>query len=194
MPRRRLRGVRTRGPRRKVSWEFAFVTANDLLLNDGDKAAFWVRVPAGAVDTNTVHGIDEVIVPDATLVRTRHFIEHNSNNGGAQANQPWLSGSGIIAWDGLTDDPADLGDNLPHPIYDGELDWLYLNIGNSVVANIAASSNGGGDVDAYQSRAMRKLSNGTGLLWVFGYADPLGIVGNLSFDIAMHTRMLVKLP
>lgn len=181
---------RASGPKRKMTWEWGGLYGR-LNLTENDIVASWVRVPAGYVDTANSAGIPIQIEPDATLIRSRVITTIFASNGGAQQDYPWTFSWGLIAWDGTSDDPADIGD-LPHPFYDQELDWIWRNDFAAVVENVF--TNPGGDLDSYQSKAMRKLSNGTGLLLLGAIADPIGAQSEQFIDFNANFRGLFKLP
>jgi len=177
------------GPRRKYAWGGGRI-GGTVAMNDGDVGAFWLRAPAGALDNTFTPPI--LVEPDVTLIRLRALVTYSSNNGGAQLNQSHNFAQGVIAWDGLTDDPTDSG-MLPHPGIDQSLDWVWRAVSCSVVDNVATADNSP-TLDAYQSMAQRKLSNGTGLLFVYGYTAPTGDPESLTITIAGDFRYLVKLP
>jgi len=179
------------GPRRKYAWGGARVGGR-LTVGADEVIAFWVRAPAGALD-NT-YSPPQVVEPDVTLIRTRCILGFGTDNGTVQSAAALNVGFGIIAWDGLTDDPLDAG-LLPHPCLDQSLDWVFRNVQGEVLENIALASNGAASEDAYQSKAQRKLSNGTGLLFVAGYTTFLGTgPATLTLSFAADIRYLVKLP
>jgi len=190
MPRRSFRS-RSRAPKRKLTWEWAGMFVNGTILVD-QVVATWIRVPAGYVDNANSAGIPIQMPPDYTLVRSRILASLATNNGSAQATYPFICCQGIIAWDGTTDDVNDIG-VIPSPYWDQELDWVWRNDIPLTVQNTALFSNTA-DLDAYQSKAMRKLSNGTGLLYCFTLADPLGSMSGLAIALAMNARCLYKLP
>jgi len=192
MPRRRFSGRRS-APTRKFSWEWAGLLFDNVLFNDGDVLATWARVPATSVDTANNSGIPYVIPADFTLIRSRVLYTFFSTNNTTQANATSNVAVGLIEWDGLTDDTLDIG-TMPHPYYDQEEDWVFLSQSMQQQQNIILQGNGGADVDGYQSKAMRKLSAGNGLLLIFGWADPLGINGGLRFNGNIDVRMLFKGP
>jgi len=162
-----------------------------VVLNDGDVGAFWVRAPAGALDNTFTPPV--LAEPDNTLIRLRAIVGFSSNNGGAQLNQSHNIAFGIIAWDGLTDDPTDVG-LLPHPAIDLSLDWIWRVAQPEPVDNIALSQNGS-TLDSYESKAQRKLSNGTGLLFTYGFVSPAGgAPASLTIVVGLDCRYLVKLP
>lgn len=174
----------------------AWLGASAFLVNEsmgnGDSVAFWARVPAGAVD-NTGADIPFIVPEDWTLVRTRLLFGYSTTNGGAQLTNSWIVGFGLIAWDGLTDNPLDLGTNVPHPVRDTTQDWIYRNVQPFSQENIVGATNGGSDVDAYQSRAQRKIQAGVGLLAVVGQSS-LSIPFTTILNGAVDVRMLFKEP
>lgn len=187
---RRSRFARPRGTKRKYEWEWAGIFGTFNAVPDVTIAT-WARVPASKVDNANSSGIPYVIPDDSTLIRTRCLLQYSSSNG-AQASYPWIASAGLIAWDGTTDDTNDLG-IIPSPYWDQDLDWIFRVDAPSVVRNYAIRENTG-DIDSYQSKAMRKLSAGTGLLFVWTYADPLelGTIDNLGITLAVNMRMLFK--
>lgn len=180
------------GKRRRLQWQGASAFFPNQAMADGDVVAFWARVPAGAVD-NSGAAIPYIVPDDYTLVRSRLIWVFNTTNGGANVTLPWSIGLGLIDWDGLTDNPLDLGNSIPHPVYDTDEDWIFRNAGPEIYENIVEGSNGVGDVDAYQSRAQRKLSAGKGVLCVIGTASPVTPYAAL-INATVDVRMLFKEP
>lgn len=178
------------GPRRKYAWGGARVGGIQTMTPDL-VGAFWVRAPAGAFDNSFVPPV--LVEPDVTLVRTRSVVDFGTNNGTTQSAAGWIFAFGIIAWDGLTDDPLDSG-LLPHPAIDTSLDWIWRFTSPLPQENFATVTNAS-TLDAYESRAQRKLSNGTGLLFTWGYTL-LGGTGpaETQLSLAADIRYLVKLP
>jgi len=187
---RRMRSFR-RGsaPRRKYAWGGARL-GGTVELSDNDVGAFWIRVPASALDTTFTP--PQFVDVDNTLIRTRAVLAISTNNGGTQLNQSHNFACGIIAWDGLTDNPLDAG-LLPHPALELSLDWIWRWASPTVVDNIFTDVNSS-TIDAYQSQAQRKLSSGTGLLFVYGFHSFTGAPASLITTIALDCRYLVKLP
>jgi len=192
MLRRRSRG--RGGQKRKMTWTWAGLYANQSNpITEDFIFATWARVPAGYVDNADTSGIPIKIEPDWTLVRSRCICAVFSNNQGAQVVYPWTFSFGLIAWDGISDDTDDLG-FIPHPYYDQELDWIWRNDFAATSQNVFTTAVGG-DKDSYESRAMRKLSNGTGLLFVSAIADPVGALPlDMVMTVNMNFRGLYKLP
>jgi len=189
---RRFRGNRrTSGSRRKNDWRYAQWTGDSLLMFDQVRYGFWLRVPAGELDT-LAPDQPQIVQEDCTLVRTRAFISWNSNNGALQVNRPWEFAFGIIAWDG-TNETAPIASNCPNPAGDLDNDWLFRSVSTNMQENIFEGTNSGSDVDAYQSRAMRKLSHGTGLLGVVGMTEFTG-AALLNVSWFVDVRFLLKLP
>jgi len=197
MPRRRFVRRTSSSKKRKLEWQWAGLFAQGTFSVD-DVVATWLRVPASRVDNANAAGIPVVIEDDYTLIRSRIVYEAGYSNRTTQANYPWISASGAIAWEGTSDDTNDLG-VLPNPYWDQDLDWIWRSTGPHVNVNLPLTTNGG-ELDQYQSKAMRKLSAGVGILFVFTYADPLGflpgVTGTTDLDInlAVDARMLFKKP
>lgn len=190
MPRRRFTRSRS-GPKRKMDWHWAGLYMTPDTIDENDVIATWARVPAGYVDNANSAGIPVQIAPDATLIRSRVIATCSTNNGGAQSTYPFTVSFGLIAWDGTSDDTADIG-IIPHPYYDQDLDWIWRQDYASNVLN--TFSNPPADLDGYQSKAMRKLSTGTGLLMCAALADPIGFQGAVIIGLNMNFRGLFKLP
>jgi len=187
---RRRRFIKS-GPKRKYAWGGGRVGGTTNLDTD-TVGAFWLRAPAGALDNTFDPPV--VVPPDETLIRLRAVVTFSSNNGSSQLNSAQNFAFGVIAWDGLTDNPLDSG-LLPHPAIDLSLDWIWRFAAPIVQQNLAVVDNAS-NADAYQSKAQRKLSNGTGLLFTYGYTSfPAGgSPETLITTIAADFRYLVKLP
>jgi len=187
---RRSRFARPAGKRRKFEWNWAGLFFQGTLQTD-DMLATWARVPASVVDNANSSGIPYVIPDDSTLIRTKCVITFSTDNGGAQVNAPWIASAGLIAWDGTSDDTLDIG-VLPSPYWDKDFDWVWHMSGPYTQQNQIAQ-NGGTSDGSITSKAMRKLSAGTGLLFVFTLSDPL--LENIAFgtNLAVDIRMLLKL-
>jgi len=193
MVRSHRRSIGRSAKRRKLTWEISNFFGEGEIFTDGTSLAVWVRVPAGKVDTrNSLTNF--IVPPDCTLVRTRVLNSAIASNGAADVTHVNQWSFGLIAWDGVSDDPADLG-TLPHPFYDGNEDWLFRSVIPSTHVNLPFS-NGISDLDGYQSRAQRKLSNGTGILAVWGFNQPfvLGHADAVSLWWMTEVRMLLKEP
>jgi len=186
------RRFRQAGPRRKFTWEAALVGGTDTVV-EGSVVAGWARPPANSLDTTMT--TPQRVEPDATLTRTICYVGVNTNNGGAQVTRPFNLGFGIIAWEGITDDPLDLAPLLPHPILDAGQDWIYRYVFPQVQDNTAYMTNAVAGELALESKAQRKLSGGVGLLFCFGYAEITGAgPGSSVITIAADARFLLKLP
>jgi len=188
VPRRQLRRI---GPRRKFTWESGIIGGIDTVVADSVVAG-WLRPPANSLDTSW--STPQRVEPDATLTRSRIVVSYGTNNGGAQVQRAFNIGFGLIAWDGVTDDPLDLAPLLPHPVLDGGQDWIWRFAAPSILDNTALANNAT-DLDAYQSMAQRKLSGGVGLLFCFGFTEITGIgPATLNFTVSVDARFLLKLP
>jgi len=190
VPRFRSRRRGSGGPRRKTSWSINYVEFDNITLGPGGSIIWWIRPPAGSLDTTHYTGETQLVPPDYTLIRLRMHFALGQDNGSTQTNESLVLGVGAIAWDGTTDNTGDIL-VPPHPIIDGHDDWVFTNYLPSDVENRFSIINSG-DRDAYESRAMRKLSHGTGILGVIGYENFDD--RNIILHGAVVTRYLMKVP
>jgi len=172
------RFARTKAPRRKSEWEYAssygLISANTL-------TGYWLRVPAGAYDT-----IEQGPIPsDFTLTRT---IMRQFTSMAVGAGSSVIPGCvGIIAWDGIDETtPQD----LPDPATQGEWDWILRRpiIGANVAGSTLYVYDFGSDDPLWcESRSQRKMSTGTGILWVI--STPPNNDVRYSHDVRMHFKI-----
>jgi len=157
MPFRRQSRSRSQGSRRKARWE-----ASSFLYTQtaATVVAEWARVPATYLDTLQ----DEIIPDDCTLVR----VIANLSCQAEAADSTFFDGAaGLIAWDGISDAPPT---EFPFPQEDAHLDWIirwplfYFNVPGST--NFVFFDSKIGSELFTQSKSKRKLSAGTGLLFV----------------------------
>jgi len=175
-----------------MTWEISDFWGIQQQMTDGDAFAFWVRVPAGKADT--IAGPVDFIVPtDYTLTRSRVLISGGMSNGGAAVRSAHEIAFGLIRWEGVSDDILDLG-TVPHPFYDGSEDWIFRSVFPEVTSNHLFLNSPAG-LDAYQSRAQRKLSNGSGILAIVGVAEAaLGVPVTWNVDWYLEVRFLLREP
>lgn len=196
----RRRFTRRTGPRRKFQW-LGSVGADPLaaltiptIQSTSDFVAFWLRPPAGTVDS--ISG--EIIEIDWTLMRQINTIGMSLvTDAGSPSNSVGaIFGAGVIAWDGISDTlppPTE----TPLPIQSPQFDWLWW--WTSSTSNISVTP--GGTVYALNdsadgmmfTKSARKLSQGTGLLAVYEiFATISGMEGSWAWS---HTaRYGYKLP
>lgn len=162
------------GSRRRKSWEGSWgyqgLASTGLTVDGGSVGGFeWARVPAGVEDPAQ----DYLHIPqDYTLLRTLwawtlQFQYQNAADLGSLE-----VGVGILAWDSITTGLPVFGDG-PSPITVGGagLDWIIRGVGtisasapiNDQIIQVAV---GNADL-VIESKARRKLSAATGLLWCF---------------------------
>jgi len=191
---------RSRGPRRKLAWEETYVRGSKVLPEGpglDDLSAAWIRVPSGAYDPQ----IDEYEEDNETLVRTRveatMQMSYVPNQIGVGI---FRMAMGIIAWPSIFDDDS-LPSDIPSPFF-GEFPWVWrlslnapiLNSGVTQEQSWYTGTHNGGD-SLMESRAMRKLPSGVGLLIVIGYQTPITASGDLPAGYAAAgVRYLVKQP
>jgi len=183
--------------RRRVQWLGGYQHTVGLPLTvptvqgSSEVAAAWVRVPAGAFDTTN----DREVEPDWTVIREINCLECVTR-ATATGNMGLIFGAGVIAWDGIND-LVPSGVDLPLPIQSPGFDWLWWwSTPIFALLNNAQEQNAQ-NLFAPESmvftKAMRKLSSGTGLLLVVEcLATQDGNVGIWGFQ---HTsRYAYKLP
>jgi len=188
---------RVRSARRRVNWEngatFAPVGSFVVPSISGTSSyvADWLRVPAGTYDN-----INEREVPiDWTLIRsifTACFTVHATSNFVAG----FITGIGVIAWDGVSDDVIDpLA--TPLPIQQGGLDWIWTWTQPFTKTLFAAEELFGQNLDSPEgmvfSKSQRKLSAGTGLLAVAEMYATTNLM-DATWGFSLHARTAYKLP
>lgn len=185
----RQRSFRQSGPRRKFRWEGAGIEGAFPGLASDAVIAFWARVPGSVL--NTINLPEQVMPSDDTLTRTRCLVTCSTSNGGAQTSAPFVVSFGLIAWDGLTDDATDLGNNVPNPVFDLAQDWIWRATYPAVFTNHIILQNGG-NPDDYQSLAQRKLGTGTGILFCAGFSSVAGAPASLDIYLSAEMRFLIR--
>lgn len=184
----------TRG--RKVHWDFLSggvvgVALTDASAGGPESYSVWAKWPANRVDTRFTPLVYEL--SDETLVRT---LPATNLTIGAMTGGAVLSW-GLIAWDSIN--PAAIDSVTSHNAVpsanDGELDWLW-RFPMPQGTTLAGSKNFYFPADAtyLNSRAMRKLPAGTGLLLVLSYFKGGSGVNTVTVDVGFDIRMAVKRP
>jgi len=182
-------------PRRKVEWGHFDVRSEGGPLNlfDGDIITAWAKWPSGFVDTNFVELPTEE--KDDTLVRAMWWPYLIQTAIPASVTFFHL---GLIAWD--TSNPADFDRQVinageaPDPFFGG-YDWIlrkdYIMAGDSTGADFSFFYP---TVDFdMQSRAMRKLPVGTGILFCLSVHTPeVPNQGSLQFAFGVSGRLAWK--
>lgn len=201
---RRKRLSRRSGRKSRMThWHWTALRASGIVLETGENENFeyfsaWMRWPSGFVDPRN----DHLMPSDETLVRTIQNVIIGVNPASLLPGYiPAMQACwGLIAFDGgrnpesfnnavwnRTDDFAP-----PHPHADANEDWI-LRVPSIFIQD--ASFQGPGEDIFIQSRAMRKLPPGTGILGVFG-AITLGIgpgIGaNRTFEVGVDCRQALR--
>jgi len=200
--RRAFRKSSRGGPRRKLHWESSALFLSNGNMENGDVVSFVPRFPAGSV---TSQGYD--IRPDATLVRTivdGINVTNTQDGTGPEVDHVYFFAAGLIAWDmdpdyaafldGSVGPPADVG--IPDPV-NGSYDWIWRWTGTGAVLTSSQFLFAQPISDRQQeSKAQRKLSSGTGLLFCFSWNDfqGAGATSDMSMDFGTQLRMLYKDP
>jgi len=199
--RRRFRSSarRSSSSRRKVDWETATLgTAGTapITWNSGDCGASWVRYPANIPDFTFTPPVTNP--PDATLVRTLVNVAVATTS---IDNTPGIISFGICPYE--NEDASALinvgpiGPGILPDLFFAGNDWLF-----TWHAAIPVITTGLGDVlffngsndKLYESRAMRKLPSGTGLLAVFSWNTLDTSTGIVIMSAAAQVRMAIKVP
>lgn len=199
--RRRFRG-RSRAPRRQNQWEWASGSDNtDLLIgfsgsNTGGNSAFWLRPPAGVVDSRYTDGTFRW-QGDVTLVNMRVWFNARAGilEQGDTSVFPYTMNMGIIKLHGL-DDVAPNPDETPDPSNGGE-DWIIQTHITSVFHNWGGIQGSFGGAGFFESKAKRKIDINEGLLMIVNLTtDQDSIEGTGVEDVGynIYARWLVKLP
>jgi len=197
------RGRRSvRSVRRKSQWGFGGISDGTLESTAGSSLVgnFWIKPPAGYVDSVSAE-IPTISAPDTTLVRIDgnanfSMFSEGSTNAFAFYRDVYF-GMGVIAWDGVSEDPLPF-DEQPWPVSSAGLDWCWhwmtpiTAMAEALTASHGVSQQFSGPLT---SKAMRKLSAGTGLLACYEIRNDTG-GGSSPFAIVLGGifRYLLKLP
>jgi len=193
-----MRRRQSRSVRRRTSWLQGLALTQGAIFPvpaiglSSSLTAYWVRVPSGAFDTIN----DKWVPEDWTVYRilSRVGVSIVNKIGGVPLDL--TVGFGILAWDAISDTaPAALDTPLP---LQGGWDWLLwwsqsLHVETPVIGQTFELNNFSDDALFNQSKAMRKLSTGTGLLGVVeGFAHTHGM--DADWGYANFHRSAYKLP
>jgi len=157
-------------PRRKIQTHGMFTASTGQGLDTLE--AFWARVPAGAIDTlENPNG--DVVPENCTLIRS--LVTFNGLVGPVAQNGLVEWAQGILAWDGIDEN---VPTEVPNPSNVGgggaAFEWVWRNVvffeGLASGASTSFTAPLGCNL-AIESRAMRKLPEGTGLLYVSAFTD-----------------------
>lgn len=203
---RHRRRVGHKGSRRKMHWEtgsqWSEVEAD---VSNATINISWAKWPSATIDDSSdVVPFDYLTQKDETLIRT-HFSGFCYVDAPSLEARTVVLGFGLVAWDSVNPEnehkqnyPAGL---YPSPISDGALDWVHRKIVSGKVegavgfsTDLVATSMDMSDL-SLQSRAMRKLPPGTGLLMCLELQmprDSIETTGTLTYWF--EYRMLFKDP
>jgi len=199
--RRKRRGSRSSA--RKTHWTWQGQRTSGIELQTADEfsqppeyVSVWMRWPSGFTDPQTDHPMPS----DETLVRTIQNVIIGVNLGSLITGAiPTLHACwGLIAhdaghdptsYDGIVWNTTDIG-APPHPILDADMDWVH----RVPAMFVADKTFQGPAVESFvQSRAMRKLPPGTGILGVFGGITIGATVDVIrTFDLGIDCRMAFR--
>jgi len=193
---------RSSGARRKSQWGFGGISDGTLASSPGTSVVgnFWLKPLAGYVDSVSAE-IPTISAPDTTLVRMdgnadiSYWSQGTENAFGLYRDTYF--GLGVIAWDGVSEDPLPF-DEQPWPISSAGLDWCW-HWAFPVTGMAAAQTSSHGVSQVFSgpliSKAMRKLSAGTGLLACYEMRnDTSATSADIIFVLGGFWRFLLKLP
>jgi len=195
---RRLRRSHGSGKsRRKVDWETARIgTDAATTMTDGLVGVGWARWPAGLTNFFTDPLAPIVLPPDATLVRT--LVKAGAFVSADPTQNGFLT-FGICPYESQEPDFLENGffppGSIPDPFYAGN-DWI---ITVQFPVNVATAGvhfayfNGMNDKE-FESRAMRKLPAGTGLLMAWSWNTLEGSGESVAVSLAASCRLAIKVP
>jgi len=180
MARRRM----VRSTRRRFQWQGGFAYTEGFLFQAptvaGSSAfsAYWVRPPAGVVDTV----INDFVPDDWTVVKqiNRSTVSIIENLGSFSVNFQVFHG--VLAWDNVDDsDPAALQTPIPSaPGYDWLWWWTKGILNYHTAPNLVQTvSNDTASETFSVTKSQRKLSAGTGLL---GVVEVKALSGGIDAD------------
>jgi len=196
MPRRSFR--RSSGVRRKSRWEstYAGVPLNSnvpvpTVALSSSVHCVWARVPAATYDN--INGF--IVEDDCTVYRMFNTASFGITVT-TDCSMDFTVGMGIIGWDSIDDVPPAVVDT-PFPVQSGGFDWLWRWTSSfqqlSGAGDVITAQNNYGPELFVQSKAMRKLSAGTGLLLVaelFAHVDNM----DATYGWSQNGRYALKLP
>jgi len=186
-----------RSSSRKTYWAGSQWVGNEVTFaDDASSASFWARWPSNFNDPHTV--ANSVTPSDETLVRTILNMQMLTNDDIISfVTAPKIMTFGLIAFDGGQSPDfydavsfaqgASVGPPLPAS-QPGE-DWI---IRLPMIFQQANSFQGPVATQFIESKAMRKLPPGTGLLGVLEYSDVLGVLGETNWSFGFDIRMAFR--
>lgn len=194
-----------RGPRRKSNWYVGYgssIGTTNFLTST--IFAHWAIFPINRLDTSNQQFAADVIPNpgDLTLVRSISNVyawiqDPDSSFGDGDFNV--ILAYGLIKWSTANASAIDgsnfvSGDQVPGPFTDATMDWVYR--WQQTTRSFGAVSQEvftGSDFLGQQSRAMRKLSDGEGILQCLELVMPGAMFTNgRAVSWYMDSRMLAK--
>lgn len=198
----RRRGTRSRSNRRKVYWTGSNFVGQAQDLTIGDVASAWAKWPSGLFDPKILNpqGSTQITPNDETW--TRAVVQSTTQvpvQGALPQTLPMEVVVGLIAWDAANQADAEslelaitnIGDagSAPSPTLRGDLDWI-IRIPFCYIADNLFSF--AADATFLNSRAMRKLPPGTGVLWCIAALQPLDLEASTRINWSLDVRALIK--
>ena len=182
----RFRRALRRGTPRRVEWNSTFLYWTPATVAVGTDAYFagWLSPPSALQSQFT----------EPTLVRLRgQYSMILSSNAPAVITQAAM---GVIPWKSNSDTVPAVG-TLPSPLLDGEFDWVYHQFfptpeTQSLAAGTWTVWSGRGPDSGMDSKAMRKMPTGFGLLVVGTVRNMAGNPSSINAGFQIGSRMLFK--
>jgi len=204
------RARRSSSKRRKMHWEEARADSGGILTHNAAGGGLstvqvgWIREPAGRLSQTNL-----MVQDDVTLIRS--LVNWSASFVGVTNFQsPWTGprspcrayfGVGMLVWEGLDTNTTPSFLDVPWPVSGAGLgdsaDWLYkvVNPFSSIPVDSFCSPVGSPELGT-SSRAMRKLSSGSGILLVTELLVREAAVdlGSMYYTWSYHHRQLFKDP
>lgn len=201
MPLRRRRSVGRRSPRRKLEWQYGFgASVGAQSFGTQTLVSHWALWPVGLWDDTMQSFPGETVTnpTDLTLVRSINDFYAWIQNPGVGFDYTVHFGMGLIKFAHPSPDIIDgaallSNDQVPGPVSTPTFDWVWRLTQFTRVFGDVSATMFTADITSAQSRAMRKLSHGEGLLQILEL-NILGAPFDTQLDIAwgMESRLLLK--
>lgn len=194
-------GFRRRSSRRRTSsgrktyWAFAQPQLLETTFNSPRQCyTGWASYPSGHVDPVT----SRLIPSDETAVRVIMNSQLLYNTDALEfVTSPVLATIGLIAYDGGTN-PSYYDGTLFSPTSAGAPPFPNLNAGDDwiirqpMIFQAGNSYQGPVATQFIESKAMRKLPPGRGILWCLEVTDPNSLLGSMTFSGGSDIRIAMR--
>jgi len=193
---------RSGAKRRKAFWGSNTFVGQNIDLTIGDVASDWAKWPSGLFDPDKTNaqGSEQIVPNDETW--TRAVVQSTTQvpvQGALPQTLPMQVVVGLIAWDAANQADA-LGldsvvtniaspGSAPSPTLRADLDWIIRIPFQYIADNLFSFA---ADATFLNSRAMRKLPPGTGVLWCVSALQPLDLGATTTINWSLDVRYLIK--